>query len=154
MNYRFIENCHSFIKYERKPETKGSYYLKEGNKGILPERISWGINAICKDSNKLKDKINEINALYKKNEPGLYKGLNNGKIHTSIWKGLKEYPEFYGYGILDERFSLFDLLIIYSDNNCTSSIEIHLFKGMGKPEYYETVFSYLHDYIKKKPRRA
>jgi hypothetical protein len=151
MNERFIKNCHTFLKYERKPETKGSYYLKEGNKDILPERISWGINAICKASNRDSLKINEINGQYKKNESGAYKDLNKGKIHTSIWKAKEEYPEFYGYGIIDERFEIYDLLIIYSENICTSSFVIHIFRGMGKPEYLETAFSYLRELKKMKP---
>lgn len=149
MNDRFIESCHFPLIYERKPETKGSFYLKAGKKNVLPERISWGINSICKDSNKLQGKINEINAQYKKAEEGFYKGLNHGKLHTSIW-GFPNYPEFYGYGIMDERFQIFDLLIIHSENNCTSSMEIHLFRGMGKPDYMENAFSYLHN-LKKKP---
>jgi hypothetical protein len=150
MNNRFIESCHFPLLYERKPETKSSFYQKAGIRGILPARISWGINSICKDSNKLKGKINEINAQYKKAEEGLYKMLNRGKIHTSIW-GLPEFPEFYGYGILDERFNVYDLLILYSGNNCSSSIEIHLFRGMGKPEFLEDAFNYCRNIINKKP---
>jgi hypothetical protein len=151
MNQRFIENCHNFLKYERKEGTKGSFYQAEGKKGILPERLSWGMYSICKASNKDSLKINEINGQYKKNESGAYKVLNKGKIHTSIWKGLEDYPEFYGYGIIDERFDIYDLLIIYSENICTSSFEIHTFRGMGKPEFMETAFNYLRELKKKKP---
>jgi len=150
MNERFIESCHSCIHYERKPETKSSYYQKAGERGILPERLSWGINAICKDSNKLKGKISEINAVYRKAEQGLYKLLNDGKIHTSIW-GSPEYPEFYGYGVIDERHNVYDLLIVYSGNNCSSSFEVHLFRGFGKPEYFGQAFSYCRNIINKKP---
>jgi len=114
-------------------------------------RISWGINSICRDSNKLKGKINEINASYRKAEEGLYKGLNQGKIHSSIW-GFPEFPEFYGYGIIDERYNIYDLLILYSGNNCSNSIEVHLFRGMGKPEFLEKAFSYLRNLINKKPQ--
>jgi hypothetical protein len=149
MNPRFIQSCHIPLKYDLKQGTKGSYYQKSGERGILPERISWGMYAKCKDSNRDSQKVNEINATYKKAEAGLYKGLNQGdNIHSSIWKGLPEYPEFYGYGIIDERHDLFDLLIIYSENICTSSIEIHLFRGMGKPEFMENAFSYLRNYKK------
>jgi hypothetical protein len=153
MNERFIESCHFPLIYERKAETKSSYYLKSGKDGILPARLSWGINSICKDSNKLKGKINEINALYKKAEEGLYKKLNDGKVHTSIW-GFPEYPEFYGYGIIDERYNLYDLLILYSDNNCSSSFEVHLFRGMGKPEFLSHAFSYLRNHVNKKPQKG
>jgi hypothetical protein len=153
MNERFIESCHFPLIYERKPETKSSYYQKYGQGGILPARLSWGINSICKDSNKLKGKINEINAVYRKAEVGLYKMLNDGKIHTSIW-GIPEFPEFYGYGVIDERYNLYDLLILYSDNNCSSSFEVHLFRGMGKPEFLGHAFSYLRTKINKKPHEG
>jgi len=149
MNYRFIENLHIPLKYEKKEGTKGSFLQVDGEKGILPERISWGMYAKCKASNRDSHKVSEINAQYKKMESGAYKGINGGKIHTSIWKPLPNYPEFYGYGIIDERHNLFDLLIIYSENVCTSSMEIHIFKGMGKPDFLENAFSFLRNLSKK-----
>lgn len=151
MNERFIEQSHSSFTYEKKEGTKGSFYLNAGQKEILPERLSWGIFAQKKASDKDLQKVNEINGQYRINEPGLYKGLNKGKIHTSIWKSISEYPEFYGYGILDERFEIFDLLIVYSENVCSTSFEIHLFKGYGKPEYIKDAFSFLRTDKKKKP---
>jgi len=151
MNERLIQNLHISINYELKAGTKGSFYKIAGKSEILPERLNWGIFAQKKVSIKDNFKLNEINAKYKRNEPGAYKGLNNGTIHTSIWKTLPEYPEFYGYGIVDERFKIFDLLIIYSENGCSSSFEIHLFKGMGKPEYLIEAFSYLRNCKRKKP---
>lgn len=151
MNERLIQNLHVSLKYERKADTKGSYYQIAGISEFLPKRINWGLNSKCKASNKDSFKINELNAKYKVNESGAYKGLNNGSIHTAIWKPLPEYPEFYGYGILDERFKIFDLLIIYSENGCTSSFEIHIFKGMGKPDYLKEAFSYLRNCKKRSP---
>jgi len=150
MNDRFIESCYILLKYDRKPETKGSFYLTEGQKLILPERISWGIFAQKKTSLKDIQKKNEINGIYKKDERGIYFDLDNKKIHSSIWANEK-YPEFYGYGIIDERYSIYDLLIIYSENLCSDSMEIHLFRGMGKPEFMESAFIYLRN-LKKKPQ--
>jgi len=149
MNARFIENCHLPLLYEKKEGTKGSFYQAGGKSGILPNRISWGIFAQKKQSERDSLKKNEINGQYKRNEEGLYSGLNQGKIHSSVWD-YKSFPEFYGYGILDERFSIFDLLIIYSENQCNQSMEIHLFRGMGKPEFLESAFSYLRTYQKSK----
>lgn len=149
MNTRFIESSHNPLLYEKKEGTKGSFYQAGGKSGILPKRISWGIFAQRKPSGKDLLKKNEINGQYKKNEAGLYSGLNQGKIHSSIWDN-KSYPEFYGYGILDERFSVFDLLIIYSENQCSQSMEIHIFRGMGKPEFLESAFNYLRTYVKSK----
>lgn len=151
MNERLIQNLHVPLKYELKEGTKGSFYQTSGKKEFLPERLNWGLNSNCRASNKDPFKINEINAKYKVNELGAYKGLNNGSIHTSIWKPLPEYPQFYGYGILDERHKIFDLLIIYSEDNCTSTIEIHILKGLGKAEYIEQAFNYLKNYKKRSP---
>ncbi len=148
MNDRFIESCHYSMMYEKKPETKGSFYQSAGKRGILPNRISWGINAFSKTSNKLKGKINEINGQYKVSEEGLYKELNQGKFHTSIW-GFPLYPEFYGYGIFDERHDLYDLVIVHSENICSSSMDIHIFRGLGKLEYQEAAFNYLRNLMKK-----
>jgi hypothetical protein len=151
MNARFIESCHIPLGYDKKPETKGSFYQSKGQRNILPERLSLGIFAQKKHSQKDSLKKNEINGIYKKAEEGLYSSLNNRKIHSSIW-GAEEYPEFYGYGIIDERFSIYDLLILHSGNNCSNSFDIHLFKGLGKPEYLPQAFSFLRDYINKKPQ--
>ena len=150
MNDIFIESCHVLLEYEKKEGTKGSFYLKNGIKKELPERISWGIFAQRKHSKNDNLKKNEINGIYKKNEEGIYYSLDKRKIHSSIW-GDPEFPEFYGYGIIDERFSIYDLLIIHSGNNCSSTFDIHLFKGMGKPEYMKKAFSWLRDYMNKKP---
>ena len=151
MNARFIEACHILLGYELKPGTKGSFYQSKGGKNILPERLSLGIFAQKKPSQKDSLKKNEINAIYRKNEEGLYSSLNGRKIHSSIW-GHDDYPEFYGYGIYDERHSIFDLFILHSGNNCTTSFDIHLFRGLGKPEFISQVFSFLRDYVNKKPR--
>jgi hypothetical protein len=151
MNDRFIESCHIPLGYEKKEGTKGSFYQCYGQRGILPERISLGIFAQRKTSHKDQLKKNEINGLYKKVEAGIYSSLDNRKIHSSIW-GAEAYPEFYGYGIIDERFSVYDLLVLHSGNNCFTSFEIHLFRGMGKPEYFSQVFQYLRNLINNKPQ--
>ena len=95
MNERLIENLHVSLKYELKADTKGSFYQISGKKEFIPERINWGLNSNCRASGKDSFKLNEINAKYKVNESGAYKGLNKGCIHTSIWKTLPEYPEFF-----------------------------------------------------------
>jgi hypothetical protein len=150
MNDRFIESCHFLLGYEKKPDTKGSYYQAKGQRNILPERISLGIFAQHKASRKDSQKKNEINGIYKKAEAGIYSSLNERRIHSSIW-GMEEYPEFYGYGIIDERYSIYDLLILHSGNDCSSSFEVHLFRGMGKPEYLKQAFSYLRNQLNKSP---
>lgn len=154
MNDRFIESCHIPVSYEKKPDTKGSFYQRAGMKNILPRRISLGIFAQKKASVRDNLKKNEINGLYKVAEEGLYSSLDARKIHSSIW-GNDEYPEFYGYGIIDERFSIYDLIVIHSGNNCSESFDIHIFRGLGKPEYQKDAFQYLRAYlIKKAPMKG
>lgn len=150
MNDRFIEASHIPLSYVKKDGTKGSFYQIRGRKGILPERLSLGIFAQKKESQKDKVKKDEVNGTYKKAEEGIYKHLNNGRIHSSIW-GFEDYPDFYGYGILDERYAIYDLLILSSGNNCTSSFDVHIFRGMGKPDYIQKAFNYLRYHLKQKP---
>ena len=142
MNKRFIQSSHISLFYELKAGTKGSFYQKAGQRGILPNRISMGIFAQKKESKKDSFKLNELNGQYNKAEEGLYKELNKGRIHSSIWKA-PDYPEFYGYGCLDERHQIFDLLILESEDNLSASLTIHIFRGMGKPDYLHEAFSYL-----------
>ena len=149
MNDRFIESCWIPLSYQKKPETKGSFYQAGGKRGILPERLSMGIFTQRKSSIRDILKKNEINGQYRKAEDGLYKELNEGRIHSSIW-GMEEYPEFYGYGVLDERFDIYDLLILSSKDNCSDSFQIHIFRGMGKPEFLEAAFSFLRKLMKRK----
>jgi len=70
------------------------------------------------------------------------KELSKRKVHTSIWE-MECFTEFEGYGIIDERFNIFDLLILQSENNFTSSFTLYLFRGLGKPEYLADVFQYV-----------
>lgn len=151
MNDRFIEESHIPITYVKKDGTKGSFYHIKGKKGILPERLSLGIYAQHKESQKDKLKKDEVNGTYKKAEEGIYKSLNNGRVHSSIW-GFEDYPEFYGYGIIDERYSIYDLLVLYSGNNCSTSFDVHVFRGMGKPDFIQQAFKYLRYYLKQKPQ--
>jgi hypothetical protein len=149
MNARFIESCWIPLSYQKKQGTKGSYYQSKGKRGILPNRISMGIFAQRRESLKDIQKKNEINGQYRKAEEGLYMKLNQGKIHSSIW-GFSKFPKFYGYGIIDERHGIYDLLILHSEDYL-ENIDIHIFRGLGKPEYIEQAFSYLQKEMKKSP---
>ncbi len=151
MNNRFIQSCHIPLYYKLKEGTKGSFYQKAGKRGILPNRISMGIFAQQKASKKDTIKLNELNGQYKKAEAGLYKELNKGRIHSSIWEA-QGFPELYGYGILDERHQIYDLLILESEDNLSASLSIHIFRGLGKPDYLHEAFSYLRK--QKAPRKG
>jgi hypothetical protein len=116
--------------------------LVAGKSGIMPKTLSVGIFTQHKPSTQHKAKKNEINGCYNKPEEGLYKELSKGKVHTSIWE-YEGFPEFEGYGIIDERFNIYDLLILLSENNFTSSFTLYIFRGLGKPEYIAEVFKYV-----------
>lgn len=151
MNSRFIEEaCYTFLFYVKKEGTKGSFYQRNGKRNILPQRLSLGNFAQRKVGSKDSYKKSEINSMYKISEEGLYYSMNERKVHTSIYS-FEEFPEFYGYGIIDERFEPKDLLIFSSENNFSNSFEIHLFRGLGKPEYLKDAFSFLREYQTKKP---
>ena len=149
MNSLFIEKCHSCLSYRLKEGTKASFYCKTGENGILPERLSLGIYAQKQNSRKDYLKKNEVNGIYKKTESGLYRMLNHGRIHTSIWE-MPEFPEFYGYGEIDERHGIYDLIVLFSEDNCNKTFDIHIFRGMYKPEYIKKAFEFLR--LKKKPQ--
>ncbi len=139
MNLEFIKSKHSVLEYTLKEGTKGSYYLNENSKiGILPQRISLRSYAGAKGSRFAKI---EINGTYKKTEAGIYKDLNKGVIHSKIIE-IDSYPIFLGWGEIDERFKVYDLLVLYSPDNC-KTIQVNLFNGIAKPEYLNAVCKYL-----------
>lgn len=148
MKNRFIDNCQKYqLTYMKKEGTKFSYIRTSGSQNILPKTLSIGIFTQQKPSTKQRTKKNELNGCYNKPEEGLYKELSKGKVHTSIWE-YEEYSEFEGYGVIDERFNIYDLLILHSENKFTSSFTIYIFRGLGKPEYIAEVFKYLRDCVK------
>ncbi len=129
-----VESRYSSLTYELKEGTKTSYYYKEGEKNILPNRIS-----ICdiKVNNTLKL---GLKANYTKTEEGKYKGLNkDNSISTSIFPIDIKY-NFQGYGILDERYRIYDLLVFEKNDD---KLKIHLFESLGRPEYKEAVIKFL-----------
>lgn len=147
--YLDLESIHSVMKYELKPGTSSSFYLKQGDH-ILPERISlknYSGTYLGKASEK------EIKGTYKKNEAGYYYAMNHRNIHTRIYTN-SAYPGIYGHGEIDRRFRIYDLLLFESTNQCRTDFTIHHFKGLALPEYQETVFAYVSKYIKSKSQTS
>jgi hypothetical protein len=147
INNELINTKHSISIYELKQGTTSSYYRTAGGT-ILPERLGLGLFVEIKKSLKSHNRIAEIKSRYRKDESGLYYNMNDRYIHTSIWTN-PNYPDFYGYGIIDERFRIDDLIVIYSLNNCKQSFEIHHFKGLAEAANLDEVFTYLSDFLKK-----
>lgn len=146
MNIEFIKSRHKVLIYTLKEGTKSSYYLNGIlNKELLPDRLSFMLYKGAKRGMLAKY---EINGSYKKAEDGIYKELNKGIIHTKIIQ-TASFPMFIGWGEIDERFKVYDLLILYSPDHC-KTIQIHLFKGLAKPEYLDSVCKYLLGFINGK----
>jgi len=77
-----------------------------------------------------------------------YSGISSN-IHTRIIS-VNKFQGIYGHGEIDRRFRIYDLLIFESDNNCSTNFTIHHFRGLAFPEYQESAFSYVSNYIKSK----
>lgn len=151
INKDFIRVCHKVATYALKDGTKTSFYFVTGEKEILPERISF-TNYTGRQGTR--PATYQIQGSYKKTESGLYYDMDNRKIHTKIMS-IKDFPMFEGWGEINEKFNIYDLLIIYSSNGCKYDFEIHHFRGLAKPQYLEAVCEYMEAYIKNKsPYRA
>jgi hypothetical protein len=135
-----IDSKYTSLTYELKEGTKTSYYYKEGEKKILPNRIS-----IC-DIKVIGGVRLGLKANYTKSEVGKYKGLNkDNTISTSIYPIEINY-DYIGYGIVDERYKLYDLFVFQKQE---SKLKIHFFESLGKPEYKEAVIKFLKGLINK-----
>jgi hypothetical protein len=145
MNAEFIKSRHKVICYGLKAPTKSSFYRSSGPIGIFPERLSF-----YPYSGKVGKRaaLYQIDGKYKVLDGGLYKPLDNGKVHTKIME-IQGFPSFTGWGEIDERHQIYDLIIIFSTNQCKHSFEIHHFRGMAKPEYLHEVCNYLQSFLKR-----
>lgn len=143
MNTEFIKASHHVFIYELKQGTKSSFYLKKGVVQLLPCRLSFMPYSGREGKRKA---YYEINGTYKLNEFGKYYNMNNRKVHTKIIP-IKAFPSLMGWGEIDERFGIYDLVVIHSTNNCKKSFQVHLFKGMARGQYLEAVCRYLNTYI-------
>jgi hypothetical protein len=146
MNTELIKSSHIILTYQKKEGTKTSFKKLEGPDSILPERLSF-MHYSGKEG-KFKAYY-EINGTYKKEEKGLYYDMNKRNVHTKIIP-IHNKPLLLGWGEIDCRFYIYDLIILYSTNNCSQSFQLHLFRGMAKPEYLEAVCNYLQAYINNK----
>lgn len=114
--------------YVLKDGTKTSYYLQEGAFGYLPERICIGS---FKEIRGGRIRVGELKATYKKSEGGKYKHFTStNSIHTSIWQTTQS--GFFGYGVLDERYFVYDLLVFEKPD--TKTIKIYLLENEARPE--------------------
>lgn len=156
LNEALLKKKHEVFLYELKPETATSYYLKEGNKGILPDRIGFSKNGFAMIERKgralLENKVGQIVGTFKRDEDSVYKLNSPFRIFSSIWEA-ENYPLFVGYGdigVTNKKGKIEtskDLFIIYSSGK--EWIEIHLFRGLI--EFKDSVLNYLSEHKKQKP---
>jgi hypothetical protein len=158
MNELLIRSKHEVYGYELKEGTSSSYYLTQGKRNVLPERISFskdGFKPISQTGRaKTELKVGQIVGKFKKNEESsCYKLYDPYEIYSSIWQA-KDYPIFTGYGDIGiskesgRIASTKDLFIIYSPQKGT--LEIHLFKGLV--EFKEEALSFLKGYVLKREK--
>ncbi len=147
MNTEFIKTKHQAFTYQRKEGTKCTFLMTNGKRCLLPERLS--IIPYCGKAGHRKANY-QVNGYYKKNDSGLYINLNPKRtIHTKIWD-LDNYPMFAGCGEIDQRKGIYDLIIIYSKDNCKDSFELHHFTGLAKPQYIDEAATYLQSLLNNK----
>jgi hypothetical protein len=150
INAEFIKTKHQVLEYCHKEETKSSFIHCSGPINILPKSLYWGLYNGKQGNRPAKFAIKGI---YNKLEKGLYYDMDKRKVHTKIMQYLK-YPQFIGWGEINSKFGIYDLLIFYSSNQCEDSFEIHHFKGLAKIEYLEEVFKYLHEFLNNRSSKT
>lgn len=147
LNSDFIKTKHLVIKYTKQVGSKTAFNFSSGASGILPAKL-YLTDFI--GSSKGRPAKQQVEGKYKLTEAGLYANMNNRKIHTKI-VSLPTQPFFVGWGEIDQRFNIYDLLVFYSPDYCQATMEIHLFKGLANIDHLESVLCYLADYIINTP---
>lgn len=154
MNELFIAKKHEVFVYGLREGTSSSFYLKEGERNILPERISYsnaGIRNIQNKGRALTEKrIGQVTATFINDENSFYKQYKPFRLISSVWEA-HTYPLFQGYGDIgtsnkEGRIeSCNDLFVICKPHN--DILEIHLFRSLL--DYKEEALGYLDRFIKE-----
>ena len=152
MNDILIRSRHEIFQYKLKKETKATYYLQEGRRNVLPERISYdenGFFSIQKKGRALTEiKRGQILGYFRKDEISEYKKHKPYRFFSTIWQALR-YPSFIGYGDIGvsncegKIESSNDLFILYQPSR--GVLEIHLFRSLVLNK--DNVLRYLANYI-------
>lgn len=156
MNFELLRKKHEVFLYKLKPGTSSSFYLNEGSKNVLPERIGFSKNGFAQIQMKgralIENKVGQFVGSFKRNEISPYKQNKPYKLFSSIWEA-KDFPCLLGYGDIGisnnsgRIASSKDLFVIYASGK--DSLEIHLFRGLV--QFKESVLNYLNDFKKSKP---
>lgn len=146
INVEFIKSKHKVFEYYHKEGTKSSFLQATGPINILPMSLYFSSYIGRPGGRPAKF---QIQGQYKKAEEGIYYDMDRRKVHTKIMQ-INNFPQFIGWGEINERFRIYDLLIFFSSNNCLDSFEIHHFTGLAKIEYLEDVCKYLQNFKNNK----
>lgn len=154
MNEVLITKKHEVFVYGLKEGTSSSYYLKEGERNILPERIGYSEDCFLKIQNKGRalneKKKGQVTGTFRKDESSVYKQNKPFRLFSTVWEA-QNCPEIIGYGDIgisnkQARIeSSKDLFIIYKP--CKDILEIHLFRSLVESK--DEVLKYLDRYIKE-----
>lgn len=143
MESNTFNKIHKCFNYKIKEGTSTSFALIEGEKNILPDTLSLysydGRQGNIKSNHQLKGR-------YKKNEQGFYHHINDRRLHTKLIE-LNGYPKFIGYGEIDKRFGIYDLVIISSNNDCKKDFCLHIFKDFAFPSQLPSFLPSAVDYV-------
>ncbi len=114
---------HHILIYKQKETAPTSYYLQDGSKGYLPERVC--INrfpfAVVKGNGR-GSPVGQFKATFKKNEESIYKLINNS-LHSSIYKTINAGVSVLGTGDIKGT----DDLLVFVSRGGWAEIEIHIF---------------------------
>lgn len=154
MNELLISKKHEVFVYRHKGGTISSYYLKEGKRNILPERIGYSEDGFLNLQNKgrafSEKRKGQLTAIFRKNETSFYKQNKPFRLFSTVWEA-QNCPAIIGYGDIgisnkEGRIkSSNDLFIIHKP--CKEVLEIHLFRSLVDSK--EEVIKYLERYIKE-----
>lgn len=154
MDELLISQMHEVFIYGLKEGTLSSYYLREGTRNILPERIGFTEDCFLQLQRKgralTEKKKGQVSGTFKKDESSVYKQNKPFRLFSTVWEA-QDCPVFVGYGDIgfsskEGRIqSSNDLFIIYRP--CKEILEIHLFRS--QVERKDEVLKYLDRYIKE-----
>ena len=122
MNESMMAKKHEVFVYGQKEGTVSSYYLREGDINILPQRICYTEDCFLKLQSKGRElteqKRGQITATFRKDESSIYKQNKPYRIFSTVWEAYN-HPEFIGYGDIGKTNkkgrieSCNDLFIVY-----------------------------------------
>ncbi len=154
MKEYLISKKHEVFVYGQKEGTKSSYYLKEGEKSILPERIAFSGDCFLKLQNKgralTEKRKGQVTGTFRKDETSVYKQNKPFRFFSTLWEAT-DYPFLVGYGDIgvsnvEGRIrSTNDLFILFKP--CRDILEIHLFRSLVESK--DEVLKYLGKHIKE-----